>query len=524
MIRSTFAGFTTAQLAMSASQRALDVTGQNLSNVNTIGYTRQRLDLASISPVGASIGSSSSDCKVGQGVEMTGISQIRDPFLDIQYRNQLSKVGTADAMDQILNEIGNIFDKTDSTAISNALSDLVTQLTNMSKTESAGQSSADNLVRSATEVLINAIHENATALDRVKTELVSELEKSNVTGINGCIQDILKLNESIKNSQVLGNPALELMDQRNSLIDDLATYLPIDVTYETKKLGGGISVDTLQISFTDTAGNTHSLVSDDKGADLNFTTTGGGVPVSITIKDAKTGVTSPDLSGAIGNGILKGNLDMLNKAEIFDGTDTKGIDYYGKMFDTFVNTFATKLNEMNATVDADGNPVEHPLFTTADGATTGFTAANIKVSDAWMKGDVKITTTKDKSPDGTTNSSAYENVLKMINAISTDKIEFKTDIGGTETKVYTGTFFECYDGLRNTQAIERKASSSILANHATVLNQIADSRDSVSGVYMDEEVMNLMRYQQSYNAAARLMTTLDEALNTLINNTGVVGR
>ena len=58
----------------------------------------------------------------------------------------------------------------------------------------------------------------------------------------------------------------------------------------------------------------------------------------------------------------------------------------------------------------------------------------------------------------------------------------------------------------------------------TVLNGIQNSRDSISGVSMDEEATNMMSYISAYNAASRLMTTLDEALNTLINNTGVVGR
>ena len=69
-----------------------------------------------------------------------------------------------------------------------------------------------------------------------------------------------------------------------------------------------------------------------------------------------------------------------------------------------------------------------------------------------------------------------------------------------------------------------KASQSVLTTRMGVLNDISNSKDSVSGVWMDEEVMNLMRYQQSYSAAARLMTTLDEALETLISNTGRVGR
>ena len=109
----------------------------------------------------------------------------------------------------------------------------------------------------------------------------------------------------------------------------------------------------------------------------------------------------------------------------------------------------------------------------------------------------------------------------MINALSKDNYSFEDGAGGT---VFTGTFLEAYDFLQNTQAMERSSVSTILKNRTTTLEQIANSKDSVSSVSLDEEVMNMMRYQQSYNAAARLMTTLDEALNTLINNTGLVGR
>ena len=84
MIRSTFAGFTTAQLGMAASQRALDVVGQNITNINTPGYTKQRLDLASLNTQKGDFYNAKSNIKVGFGVEITGISQLRDPFLDAQ--------------------------------------------------------------------------------------------------------------------------------------------------------------------------------------------------------------------------------------------------------------------------------------------------------------------------------------------------------------------------------------------------------------------------------------------------------
>ncbi len=536
MIRSTFAGFNTAQLAMMASQRGLDVTGQNLSNINTTGYTRQRLDLLSLNPVGNSIGSSAFDAKVGQGVMMRGVSQIRDPFLDIQYRGEVPKVGTVEAKDDILASIGNIFDESDSEAIRTRLSAIVSQLTNLATPENAGSGSADALVRSACEVLLDSLHQNGSAIANVRTELINKMNQSVMPQLKTYLEEIKNLNISIRNSQILGNPALELQDQRNQMLDELASYMPIEVSYHTKEMGGGIKVDTLEVKLKLSDGTKVSLINDSERGELKFEVdqkTKKGVLKATAAKDpAATNVAAPvDVTDLLSNGILKGNLDMLNKSEVFDhpATDTKGIGYYEQTFNMFVNKFATMMNELNS---KDGSGTDCPLFETTDGTTT-FTATNIKLSDKWVNGETKITLSK-KQDAGSTD---YENVLKMINALSSDMITFKTqpkkadgtgamDTGGKpiENQIFKGTFFECYNNIQNTQALERQSATSLLKNHQTVADQVADARESVSGVNMDEEVMDLMRFSQSYNAASRLMTTMDELLERLITNTGVVGR
>ena len=96
MIRSTFGGFSLALSGLNASQKSLDVTGQNITNMNTTGYTRQRLDLYSIGGTGVGPYSFISETKVGQGTMMQSVSQLRDPYLDYQFRTQLAKVGTQD--------------------------------------------------------------------------------------------------------------------------------------------------------------------------------------------------------------------------------------------------------------------------------------------------------------------------------------------------------------------------------------------------------------------------------------------
>ena len=119
------------------------------------------------------------------------------------------------------------------------------------------------------------------------------------------------------------------------------------------------------------------------------------------------------------------------------------------------------------------------------------------------------------------NSSDNWNVERMINALSDQKFEFVDPDSG---KVFTGTLYECYTSIQRVQSVERQATSQILDTHTKVLDQIADSKDSVSGVWMDEEVMSLMKYSQSYNAASRLMTVMDEVIERLITQTGVCGR
>ena len=131
------------------------------------------------------------------------------------------------AQDSVLSDIGDIFDEVDSEGVRAALNDVVKQLNNMAKPDGANQGASDTLVRSAMEVLLTIIHEKASDLKNVQTELIDKLQTTDIENINSYLDSISKLNESIKNSQILGSPALELQDQRNQLIDELATYLPI---------------------------------------------------------------------------------------------------------------------------------------------------------------------------------------------------------------------------------------------------------------------------------------------------------
>lgn len=675
MTRSTFAGFTIAQLGMNASQRALQVTGQNISNINTEGYTRQRLDLVSLNLRGGEYVSSGISNKIGYGVEITNISQIRDPFLDIQYRNQIAKVGTADSRQDVLDQLGNIFDETDSDALKTALSNLESSLKNLSA--NANNDEFDSIVRSRCQVILNYIHQKKSDLTNLRTETISGLENTDIPHVNSLLSDIGELNDAIWKSQVLGNPALELKDQRNTKLDELASYLPISVTYKDVVVSGTTTFEYPVVKFVGSDGLKYNLTAGEHGENVatfslehnkdskgeeDGTVSLSLIPASDFPSESDTSTLKTDITDSLKEGIFKGTLDMLNKSGELDNpaSDYRGIGYYEKVFDAFVQSFAQTFNELNKntvpytgaesipsigastknaadkaeytidfskasgnflnsekitingstftfydgssntvqlstdfdvnlqrlaekmnadtgckTMTIDGNSVtgqwaydpatqkltwtsddtitgngenvkagdgselllqykanpsnikNFDLFKTTDG-TTIFTADNIKIADEWMNNKIYIIASHEENAGSTAN----DNILKMINALNAERdftyeYTYTDAAGNSQTgsiNFYNGNFAQCYCNMENMQGLDSSSNTAILKNHTTVINQTADNRDAVSGVSLDEEGINLMQYQRSYTAAARLMTTLDEALDVLINNTGIVGR
>ncbi len=554
MIRSTFAGFTTAQLGMAASQRALDVVGQNITNINTPGYTRQRLDLASMNTQKGDFYSAKANIKVGFGVEMTGVSQLRDPFLDAQYRSQISKLGTTDAHAAGFEQLTPIFDEATMQGVRAAFISLTSSLSTLST--QVGNQEHDTMVRSNMQILLNLFRENSVKLQDVREDMQMGFETTDIADVNEMLENIAELNTSIKNSQVLGNPALELQDQRNQLLDELGSFLPITVKYKNQEVGPGQYVEVLNVDFTDTEGVKHSLISG--GLFAQFDADVLNQPVELTLFDAK-GATA-DVTNVLGSGTLKGTLDFLNKSGDFDGTDFKGLGYYEKVLDSLVDTFAKAFNEANAVKDEngkltnlkdedgnviipkdkDGNTIfakdaqgqpmtnppvyAYPLFETIDGSAD-FTASNIKIATGWANGTYGIRPSNNYvTLDKEAGTTANENILNMVKLLEKDITFAANNSAGNKITFYKGSFHDCFANIEATLGIDYKSANTMLANQISVLNETANSRDAVSGVQLDEEGMDLLHYNQSYSAAARFLTTLDEALDKLINGTGVVGR
>ncbi len=252
----TFDSFTTARLGIYAAQHGLRVTGNNISNINTAGYTRQRVDQVSFKTGGHDRYASQFERHIGSGALVTNINQIRDPYLDIRYRTTSADTAYADTKLSGLEEIAAILDEVGKGGSAADGTDgdglLYAQLQDLAeKLRSYGASPTkenDTLVRGAAEALTSMFRNYATRLEQVRKDTEKDLNK-NIDGVNEILTNIRSLNKSIRDAEIHGDKALELRDERNRQIDELSKYMHIKVEYTMEDVGAGVEVEKLTISL-----------------------------------------------------------------------------------------------------------------------------------------------------------------------------------------------------------------------------------------------------------------------------------
>lgn len=275
MIRSSFAGFTTAQLGMSASQAALNVIGQNISNINVKGYTRQRVDLSSFNvTTGPRKWGSVNDTFIGNGVIVNHIEQVRDSYLDLRFRTEMSSVGYYDKTLAALEDLQAVLDEVDKQgSIHNQLEAIFKALNEFNP--QAANNEFQNMAKTEMQLLTQYFNNYASRIEQTKNENLVEFRDQTMPAINHILEDISNLNRSIRENEIMGNPALELRDERNLLFDELSEYVKIEVTYENKYVGLSSKIAeecTVKLLGTDGDGNIfkYTLVDHDKASQFQI--------------------------------------------------------------------------------------------------------------------------------------------------------------------------------------------------------------------------------------------------------------
>ena len=256
-IMGTFSSFTGARLAIYASQASLNVTGNNIANVNTKGYTRQRMDLVSLHSTGWPEYRNSYQVDIGYGVLCDQVTQLRDPFLDIRYRDENAELGFYEAKQNAINQLASFLDEVGKGTgdnegfgvIEKQLGDVFKTLENLK--QRVGTEEYDNQFRAACYTLTGLFNDAAKRAETVRDNKADEL-KQDTKQVNLLLKEIRALNDEIRTQGIVGDNALELRDARNVAIDELSKYLKIDVKYSNEYIDQYTTVEKLSISLADT--------------------------------------------------------------------------------------------------------------------------------------------------------------------------------------------------------------------------------------------------------------------------------
>ena len=530
---STFGSFTTVRLGIYSAQKGLDVTGNNITNINTPGYTRQRIEQSSLIPSVTDRYASSYKNRIGQGAVVTGVSQLRDPGLDISYRKAQSDVGAADTKLSGLNDLASILDEVgkgdleqdDGVILSqlNDLRDLISQaITN-------GVDTYDNLIRTSADSLTTLFNSYADALAGKMDDYTQELDQQ-VTAVNDILTQLRDLNVSIRNADLRGDPGLELRDSRNQLLDELSGYMKIDVKYSMEDVGAGTMVEKLTVTLAGDPPHNHTLVDGEYAAKMLADKNNDYRINLYALRDAdgeKQNADATDPMQLLDNdlyGSIQSIRELLTEEGEFASDDDaatdpdaavkRGIPYYQKALDSLANQFAAAMNKLNNTgLAGAGN-----LFSNSSNSNddTGITAANISVSQGWANGSISIQATDDAhaSSGDTSNLAKFLALFDQDQAF--DPKHIQADAAGD---TYHGTFEDMLLRIQSTLAQDQKSTDAVLNNYIVTADNISVDREGVTGVDLNDEATNLMTYQKAYTAACRLMSVLEDALDSLINGT-----
>jgi len=464
---STFVGLSTALNSLMAQRTALTVTGQNIANVNTPGYTRQRAELTAIGPasrVGLNNGTTIEH--VGSGVTVTAITRLADDFIDARQRDAHAAVALTDAQSSALTQVESTINEPSTTGVAAKLVDFWSTWHAVA-TDPSSTSARQTLVSNGS-ALVNLLQTGRRSLESAHTAARTQLDALTVQ-VNTAAASLAELNRQIRLAGATGVATNELLDQRDQQAMTLATLTgatsspqpdgTVDVALAGVKLVDGLSAGRLTV----TGGSTLA----DAGS-LSTSVTTGPPPVTTPV--------------TIGSGTIGGTVEALTR--IYPDAAAS--------YEDVTSALVSGVNDLQATAqDAQGNP-SPPFFSGSSLATLTVSTTPERVGAAPRTGSPSL------------NSSVADATAQLA-----------TSTTGADAR---------WSALAASTGIKVQSSTKALQVQTIIVNQADAARSSQSGVSLDEEMANMLTFQRGYEGAARVLTSVDQMLDTLINRTGLVGR
>ncbi len=466
---SAFFGLNTGLRALIASQLALDTAAHNSANVATEGYSRQRVTLVAGEPYSyPAFNRNGQPGQIGTGVSAAMIGRVRDAFVDLQLRQEASRSGAWDTRSSELQRLQDVFPEPGSsglgasmTAFWNAWHDVAAD---------PGSSAARNALLQQSAGLASDLNRAATQVTSIIAAQDDAVRQA-IEQINTLGNQLASLNGQIKRVAVTGDQPNDLMDQRDLLLDQLAALVPISLEPQ-----GDGSVKVM---------------------------IGGTDLVTGEVARKVTGVTGPTgliPSWSTGTPVSVGSARL---GQLMQLRDTDLPAYLAKL-DALASGVATAVNVLHQTGrDQDGN-AGADIFVPSTGAVITATTISLNAALVGHPRMIAAAAAVGLPGDGS------------IAGLIAD-LQGSTIVAGSSA----GQFYASLVGEVGADAAHAIAMQQ---NQALVVDHLKTRRESLSGVSLDEEATDMVRFQHMYQAAARVITVMDQNLDTLINSTGIVGR
>lgn len=474
---STFSGLNTAYTGLSAARQGLSVVGQNITNATTTGYTRQRVTTSSLGALSQVGRLSGGVVRIGQGVAVTGVARLGDIYLDSQVRNSAATSGNLAVKANALSAVDGSLQEPGANGLSAQLTGFWADWQGMAN--NAGKPAQAGVLISDATALASHIASGYQAVDAQWTQVRGQLDGM-ARELNDAGTQVADLNARIRSTLATGGSVNELLDQRNTLTTTIAALT-------------GATVRVLPDGTADVLIGGNALVSGDTFQPVTVTGSNimagaAGTPVALAWANrpgVPVGAESGEMAGAVA---------ILASA---NATGTGGaLAEAAASYNNFASYLATAVNTVHSAGVTSTGATGLDFFAIAP---TGPAALGLSVL-ATNVGDIATATAGSGALDGSNGDA--------IAALGTGP----TSPDSVWSKFVTGIGVATKSAVQQATLAETAATS---ASNAQLAN---------SSVDMDEENVNMLMFQKAYQGAARVMTAVDEMLDTLINRTGIVGR
>jgi len=443
--------------ALISAQNGINVTSNNIANASTEGYSRQRAVMEPNTPTYFSYGA------MGSGVSIRDVQRVRDVYSDRTFRRETSGSGFAEGRNQLLSRIETIFGEPGDLGISNQIDRFLNQWSELAT--SPTDTTVRSLVRQAGDELSNSFQRLAGQLDQIRQEGEVRLAEA-VRRVNTLTEEVSRLNGEIVAVEAGGISAPELRDSRDRALDELSSLVRVEIN---EREDGSVGV-TLQ---------GYTIADRDGSKPLEVRTSAGSVGVGI---EGRTGFVA-GVDGQVG-GLVRGINDDVA------GTRAR--------LDELATALVTDINALHATGTSSNGSTGTAFFDPA-----GVTASSLSLS-ADILADI------DNLAAGTADGSG------QFRAGANDVALGIAALRDNPTPSLGVSFSERYRGVVSDLGMALRSSQDAGQVARTLADNAASRRDSLAGVSTDEELVKLIQYQSSYQAAARVITTADELFQSLL--------